>query len=119
MQVIYGFLQIISATIIIVILFQILRHKFLDTQNEKISLQLVFKKIMLITIQASLFWVLWFMLGNLFSFMQWAIYYESLDFNHWRWHSLEEDPSFLLGFLIVILCFPLSFFIIKKLNIKL
>ena len=119
MQVVYIFLRIVLASILIVVLFQVARGKFLADMEKEKTVKMVLKKLFSITLQVSLFWGIWFVLCNLFSFMQWALYYNSLDFSHWWWYAMEEDPSLTMGMLIIILCFPLSFLIVKKMNIKL
>lgn len=118
-QDLYVFSQLALISVLWVILIQIFSRKFLDTKNEEISLKSISKKILLITIQVFLFYVIWFVLSNLFGFIQWSTYYKSLDFHHWWLHNIEEGPSVVLGALIVTMCFLLSFFIVKKLNIKL
>lgn len=76
------------------------------------------KDMLSMIINAILYWVLWFVLGNLLSFLGWAYSYHSLDFNHWRWHN-DVEGSLGWGIFSVLISFPLSFFIIRKLNIKL
>lgn len=77
------------------------------------------KDMLSMIINAILYWILWFVLGNLLSFLGWAYSYHSLDFNYWWWHANEYDGLDLWDISSVIISFPLSFFIVKKLNIKL
>lgn len=118
MQVIYGFLQIIFLSIFIVVLFQLYRRTFLNTVDENYSMNGILKKIIIISTQVSLFWILWFVIGNLLGFAEWAYYHHSLDFNYWRWHG-GMDGSLAWGIFTEIISLPLAFFIVKKLNIKL
>lgn len=76
------------------------------------------KKILSLVINVFLFWFLWFFMGNFLDFIGWAYSYHSLDFNHWRGHDIEEG-SLVWGIFAVIVSFPIAFYIVKKLNIKL
>jgi len=64
-----------------------------------------------------LFWILWFFINTLLNFMEWAYSYQSLSFNHWWEHDIEEG-SLGWGIFSLIVSFPLTFYIVKKLNIK-
>lgn len=79
---------------------------------------IVLKKILSLVINVLLFWFLWFFIANLLDFLGWAYSYQRLDFNYWRRHDIEEG-SLIWGIFAVIVSFPLAFFIVRKLNIKL
>lgn len=118
MQVINAFLQIIFVSILIVVLFQLYKRQFVNGVNETNSVKIILKKVITIAIQVSLFWILWFVMGNLLYFLEWVYRHHSLDFNYWQWHG-GMDGSLAFGIFTEIISFPIAFFIVKTLNIKL
>ena len=60
MQVVYIFLRIVLASILIVVLFQVARGKFLADMEKEKTVKMVLKKLFSITLQVSLFWGIWF-----------------------------------------------------------
>lgn len=76
------------------------------------------KDMLSMIINAILYWVLWFFIIDLVGFAEWVYINHSLDFMQFYRHGGMEG-SLGWGIFSVLISFPLAFFIIRKLNIKL
>lgn len=97
---------------------QTIKGTFLRIENLEDDIQMAFtRKLLLITIQVILFWILWFLIGGLFSFIEWIYTHQNIDFEMYKQRDFMED-SMAWGIFSMLISFPLAFFIVKKLKLK-
>lgn len=108
----------ILVSIAIIVVVQTIKGTFFRIENSEDDMPMaVARKLLVITIQVILFWIFWILIGDFFSFIEWAYTHQNIDFEIYKQRDFMED-SMAWGIFSILISFPLAFFIVKKLKLK-